>query len=78
VATTDQAAGGVSNGDVAHDSEYVAAPGNASPGEKIFVQRWRPVNATPRVALVLSHGLGEHAGPYQPFVEYFAPRGAAI
>jgi len=78
VATTDQAAGDVSNADITHDTEYVAAPGDASPREKIFVQRWRPAHTAARAALVLSHGLGEHAGPYQPFVEYFAPRGAAI
>ena len=75
---TDQAADGVSEADIAHDTEYVSAPGDASPGEKIFVQRWRPVNAAPHAALVLSHGLGEHAGPYQPFIEHFVPRGAVI
>ena len=77
MATTDRA-GSVSSADITHNTEYVAAPGDASPREKIFVQRWRPVNATPRVALVLSHGLGEHAGPYQPFIEHFVPRGAVI
>jgi acylglycerol lipase len=75
---TDEAAGGVSAADIAHDTEYVSAPGDASHGEKIFVQRWRPANAAPRAALVLSHGLGEHAGPYQPFIEHFVPRGAVI
>ena len=77
MATTGQT-DGVSSADIAFDSEYVAAPGDASPGEKIFVQRWRPAHTAVRATLVLSHGLGEHAGPYQPFIEYFAPRGAAI
>ncbi len=60
--------------DIAHDTEYVYT----AEGERIFAQRWRPATAPVRAALVLSHGLGEHAGPYQPFVEHFAPRGAAI
>ena len=68
----------VERADIAHDTEYVVAPGAAPSGEKIFVQRWRPVDAPAQVVMVLSHGLGEHAGPYQPFVESFTPRGAAI
>ena len=42
------------------------------------MQRWRPASAATRAVLVLSHGLGEHAGPYGPFVEHFVPRGAAV
>ncbi len=67
----------VERADIAHDTEYVAAPGDTS-GEKIFVQRWRPTIAPVRAVMALSHGLGEHTGPYQPFVEHFVPRGAAI
>lgn len=66
--TPEQAAG------VIHDTQYVTAPG----GERIFVQRWCPNGIETRAALVLSHGLGEHTGCYLPFVDYFAPRGAAI
>lgn len=57
-----------------HDTEFVPAPD----GERLFVQRWRPAGGAVRAALVLSHGLAEHAACYQPFAEYFAPRGVAI
>lgn len=64
----------VDNRDIAHDTEYVAAPG----GERIFTQRWRPVDVPVHAVMVLSHGLGEHAGPYAPFIDHFVPRGVAI
>ncbi len=57
-----------------HDTEFVTAPD----GERIFVQRWRPADGETKAVMVLSHGLGEHAGCYLPFVGYFAPRGAVI
>lgn len=58
---------------IEHDSEFV----RGCDGERLFVQRWRPRD-TARAVLVLAHGVGEHSGCYGPFVEYFAPRGAAI
>lgn len=69
MATQEQAQTGLT-----HNTEFVRAPD----GERIFVQRWRPASGPLHAALVLSHGLAEHAGNYGPFVEYFASRGAAI
>lgn len=60
--------------DLTHETEYVSTPD----GARLFLQRWRPAEGQVTAALVLSHGLAEHAGCYLPFVEYVAPRGVAI
>ncbi len=59
---------------IAHETDYARAPD----GERIFVQRWRPARGPINAVLVVSHGLGEHTDAYQPFVEHFAARGAAV
>jgi acylglycerol lipase len=45
--------------------------------EKIFYQAWLPVGEAKAVLLLL-HGLGEHSGRYQNFVQYFVSRGYAV
>jgi alpha-beta hydrolase superfamily lysophospholipase len=45
-------------------------------GFEIHAQTWAADQ--PRAHLVLVHGLGEHCGRYQNYVEYFVPRGYAL
>ncbi len=42
-------------------------------GLEIYTQTW--LADQPRAHLVLVHGLGEHSGRYQNYVDYFVPRG---
>jgi alpha-beta hydrolase superfamily lysophospholipase len=43
----------------------------------LFYQVWLPEDH-PRAAVLIIHGLGEHSDRYQPYVDYFVPRGYAI
>ncbi|HET7293605.1 MAG TPA: alpha/beta fold hydrolase [Vicinamibacteria bacterium] len=45
-------------------------------GLRLHLTRWRP--AAPRAALLLLHGLAEHAGRYRHVAERFAGRGHAV
>jgi len=49
----------------------------AKDGLTIFHQVWSP-EERPKAILLIIHGLGEHSGRYQNYVDYFAPRGYAI
>ncbi len=46
-------------------------------GTNLFVQAWSE-NDRPQGILLLVHGLGEHSGRYQNYVNYFVPRGYAL
>ncbi len=46
-------------------------------GVELYYQRWRPV-ATPKAALVVLHGFGEHSGRYGNVVDWFLPRGYVV
>lgn len=48
----------------------------AADGVRLHALRW-PVER-PRAALLLSHGLGEHAGRYAPLARDLAPRGIEV
>lgn len=48
----------------------------AADGVRLHATRW-PVSA-PRAVLLLSHGLGEHAGRYAPLARDLAPRGIEV
>jgi len=43
----------------------------------LYRQHWLP-QETPRAALVIIHGIGEHSGRYMHVVNYLGPRGYAI
>ncbi len=45
-------------------------------GLEIYTQTW--LADQPRAHLVLVHGLGEHSGRYQNYVDYFVPRGYTL
>jgi alpha-beta hydrolase superfamily lysophospholipase len=45
-------------------------------GLEIHAQTWAADQ--PRAHLVIAHGLGEHCGRYQNYVDYFVPRGYAL
>ena len=47
-------------------------------GTSIFLRTWMPENAEPRAALMIVHGLAEHAGRYQHVVEAFLREGYVI
>ena len=49
---------------------------SAADGTRLHALRW-PVER-PRAALLLSHGLGEHAGRYAPLARDLAPRGIEV
>jgi len=44
---------------------------------RICYQAWQP-ETTLRAVLIVNHGMGEHSGRYQNYVDYFAPRGYAL
>jgi alpha-beta hydrolase superfamily lysophospholipase len=46
-------------------------------GTQLYEQCWRP-NETPKAALAIVHGHGEHSGRYGNVVEYFVPKGYAV
>jgi len=46
-------------------------------GTEIHYQAWLPDGA-PKAAIQIVHGLGEHGGRYQNYVDYFVPRGYAL
>lgn len=46
-------------------------------GLDLFYQRWRPP-ATPRAALAVVHGFGEHSSRYGNVVDWFVPKGYAV
>lgn len=48
----------------------------APDGVEIYTQTWQADH--PRAHLMLVHGLGEHSGRYQNYVEYFVPRGYTL
>lgn len=43
----------------------------------VFYRHWRPVGS-PRGAVLLAHGLGEHSGRYQGLADFLCPRGFAL
>lgn len=45
-------------------------------GFSFFTRRTFP--ARPKAHLIVLHGLGEHSGRYEPFIEYFTGRGYAV
>jgi len=47
-------------------------------GAPIFLRTWTPDDAKPRAALMLVHGLAEHAGRYQHVVEAFLAQGYVV
>ena len=49
----------------------------ASDGLDLFFQVWLP-DTPPKAVLLIAHGMGEHGGRYQNYVDYFAPRGCAL
>jgi alpha-beta hydrolase superfamily lysophospholipase len=49
----------------------------SSDGIDIFYQVWLP-EMTPTAVLLIVHGLGEHSGRYQNYVDYFVPRDYAL
>lgn len=50
---------------------------DARGGVEIFWQAWLP-DETPKLALHVVHGMGDHGGRYQNYVDAFVPRGYAI
>ncbi len=46
-------------------------------GFALFYQRWRP-DGTPRTAVAIVHGIGEHCGRYANVVTGLVPRGHAV
>ena len=50
---------------------------NAADELDIFYQSWRP-DGPPKAIFLIVHGLGEHSGRYQNYVDHFAPRGYAL
>ena len=51
----------------------------APDGQLVFAQRWQPDNNFKlRGIICLIHGLGEHSGRYQHFVEFFIKRDFAV
>ena len=50
---------------------------NAQDSTEISYQAWLP-DETPKAAVLIVHGLGEHSGRYQNYVDYFVPRGYAL
>lgn len=51
---------------------------NAQDGTEIFHQAWRLPDEAPKAAMQIVHGLGEHSGRYQNYVDYFVPKGYAL
>lgn len=47
-------------------------------GLELALTIWPARQATPRWTFVVAHGLGEHAGRYQGFSEWFCARGAEV
>lgn len=47
-------------------------------GVELYEQRWLPDSGTPRAALALVHGFGEHSGRYSNVVNRLVPAGYAI
>lgn len=50
---------------------------NDAQGRRIYHQHWLP-EGTPRGAVILAHGLGEHSGRYMNVVNALAPAGYAL
>lgn len=48
----------------------------ADDGTELYEQTWAADQ--PRAQIVLVHGLGEHSGRYQNYVDYFVPRGYTL
>ena len=48
----------------------------ADDGLEVYEQVWAADQ--PRAHLVIVHGLGEHSGRYQNYVDYFVPRGCTL
>jgi alpha-beta hydrolase superfamily lysophospholipase len=48
----------------------------ADDGLELYEQSWAADQ--PRAHLIIVHGLGEHSGRYQNYVDYFAPRGYTL
>ena len=47
-------------------------------GLDLSVRQWKDAGVPHQWTFVMSHGLGEHSGRYQPFAEWFTPLGATI
>ena len=50
---------------------------NAKDGIEIFYQSWS-LDGQPKAVFLIVHGLGDHSGRYQNYVDYFVPRGYAV
>lgn len=49
---------------------------DAAGGRRLFRRAWLP--ASPRAAMVVVHGFGEHSGRYEGLARFFAHRGVAV
>jgi alpha-beta hydrolase superfamily lysophospholipase len=49
---------------------------NATDGLKIYGQYWSPTS--PKAAMVLVHGMGEHSGRFKAYGEFLAEKGIAV
>lgn len=56
-----------------HTTRKIRAPD----GVDLHVELWRP-EATPRLAVVVSHGSGDHVGRHEWLAELLVPEGAAV
>jgi alpha-beta hydrolase superfamily lysophospholipase len=50
---------------------------HSADGKSIYTAHWLSAQS-PIAVLVIAHGLGEHCGRYQPFIQYFVQRGYAV
>ena len=55
-----------------HESRFTS-----NDGLSLFYRYWLP-DDRPRAVLALAHGMGEHSGRYQNYVDYFVPRGYGL
>ena len=56
-----------------HYEDSIAGVG----GLQLFAQGWRP-EESPKAALAIVHGFGEHSGRYSNVVNWFVPRGYLV
>jgi len=60
-------------------SDYRLSTFTASDGENLALYDWPlPALPTPRAAVLLVHGLGEHAGRYNPLAQWLTHEGFAV
>jgi alpha-beta hydrolase superfamily lysophospholipase len=62
---------------LSHIMDHYTGQLTAADGANLFVQTWDG-ETYPQGILLLVHGLGEHSGRYQNYVDYFVPRGYTV